>query len=93
MGLDRSDAEEVISSDRDLLTTSQCAALLKVSTDFILDEIKDGRIPAIIRETPNKPRMYRVTVTAFNEYAARHWPNFVRRASYAFPPDHGLTGC
>jgi len=56
------------------LKTSECAELLGVSTDFILDEIKDGRLPAL-KTARGQRSIYRIEVDDFREYCRRHWPN------------------
>lgn len=54
------------------LTTRAIADKLGVGTQFVLDEIHDGRLDALVLERPGARRVYRVTPQAFDEYLARH---------------------
>jgi excisionase family DNA binding protein len=55
------------------LTTRQAATRLGVSTAFVLGEIHDGRLPAIILARPGKARrVYRVTPAALETYRRRY---------------------
>jgi excisionase family DNA binding protein len=50
------------------LTTSDCAQRLGVTTDFIVDEINDGRLDALVIERPGRRNMYRISTEAFQRY-------------------------
>lgn len=64
---------------RNKLTTGECARILGVSTDYIRDEIRDGRIPdAIAFKRPSGRTFYRVPVDAFREYCQANGPAAVR---------------
>jgi predicted DNA-binding transcriptional regulator AlpA len=56
------------------LKTRECAVLLGVTTAYIVGEIKDGRLPARVRTTPDGRIRYRVCVDDWRLYIARHWP-------------------
>ena len=54
--------------------TIECADILGVSTDFILDEIKDGRLPAVKTQRGQRT-IYRIELPAFKDYCEKFWPN------------------
>lgn len=55
------------------LTTRLCADRLGVSTDFIVGEIRDGRLRAHVRIVPGKRAIYRISEAEFRAYQSRHW--------------------
>lgn len=66
------------------LDTTDCARRLGVSTDFIVGEIRDGRLLAIVIERPGRRAIYRVSEEAFAAYIVRYrWkqPNQSNRQS------------
>lgn len=50
------------------LTTSDCARHLGVSTKFIVGEIRDGRLRALVITRPRRRCMYRVSPAALKAY-------------------------
>lgn len=69
MGLDRKDDDELVSDDPAYLSTAQAAALLGgVSTNFVVGEIRDGRLTALVIERPGFRTIYRITDAALAEY-------------------------
>lgn len=56
------------------LSPYQCAKLLGVSDDYIVGEIKDGRLPARERCYASGRKRYRVDPVAFAAYIDRYWP-------------------
>lgn len=55
-----------------LLTTQDCATLLKVSRVYVWREIDRGRLPAIThKETPRK--RYRIRPEDFQAYLDTYW--------------------
>jgi hypothetical protein len=59
------------------LKTRECAVLLGVTTEYIVGEIRDGRLPAHCRTTPEGRVRYRVAVEDWRLYVATHWPRKV----------------
>ncbi len=60
--------------------TSEIADILGVSTDFILDEIKDGRLPAVMNQRGQRT-IYRIELPDFKAYCEKYWPNVKVRAA------------
>lgn len=54
------------------LTTRDVANRLGVSTNFVLGEIQDGRLPAIVLERPGARRLYRISEASLSAYLRRH---------------------
>lgn len=74
MGLGRhDDVDEVLGPDpeSEFLSTAQAAALLGASSNFIIGEIRDGRLPALVIERPNVRTMYRIRKSALDDYVKR----------------------
>lgn len=68
--------------DRDLLTTGQCAAILGVTSQFIRDEIKDGRLLAEVRILrPSGRTYYRIGLEDFRAYCRIWSPSALARCS------------
>lgn len=70
----------LVSSDMtsdDWLTVAECAAVLSLhgvkSMTFVRDEIKAGRLPALIRERASGRTWYRVSRSDLDVYIARNW--------------------
>lgn len=61
-----------------LLTVAECALQLNIGADFIVGEIKDGRLNALRYRRPSGRTRYRVRESWFAEYVATHWPNVSR---------------
>lgn len=63
--------------------TSTCATHLGVTTQFIRDEINDGRLKADVfaRRTPKGGTrcLYRIPLSKFRDYCAEYWPEAVKR--------------
>ena len=59
------------------LTVAQCASRLGSlgvkSMTFVRDEIKDGRLPALIRQRDSGRTWYRVRESDLDAYIARHY--------------------
>ncbi len=61
-------------SARRPLTTRQVADRLGVSTDFVVGEIRDGRLKASVLTRPSRRSLYRVSEGALAVYLrAHHW--------------------
>jgi hypothetical protein len=60
-------------TNAEYLRPSECAQALGVSSDFILGEIKDGKIPAVRRSTANGRMRYWVNAADWLDYVATHW--------------------
>lgn len=57
----------------DWLTTRQCATRLGLTTpEFIVGEILDGRLCALVIERPGMRRIYRVKASALQTYISRY---------------------
>jgi hypothetical protein len=68
------------------LSPRACAEVLGVSTDYIVGEIRDGRLPAREREYDSGRKRYRVDAGDFAAYIEHYWPRRDRRhASRATP--------
>lgn len=66
------------------LTTRDCANRLGVGTNFIIGEIRDGRLDALVVERAGMKTLYRVSEAQLDSYLARHkW----RRRAAATAPD------
>jgi predicted DNA-binding transcriptional regulator AlpA len=61
-------------TDRIYLRPSECAVLIGVSSDYIVGEIKDGRLPARVNLSPKGRTRYRVWVEDWQAYVVRYWP-------------------
>ena len=62
------------------LSPSECAAILGVSADYIVGEIRDGRLPAHERVYPDSGyKRYRIDALDFSKYIAQYWPKKERR--------------
>jgi hypothetical protein len=74
MGLDRpDDVDEVISPDPNFLSTAQCAALLgNVGTAFVIGEIREGRLAALVIERPGLRTIYRITERQLADYMDKY---------------------
>lgn len=59
-------------ADDDWLNTRECADRLGVSTAFVIGEIRDGRLNALVIERPNVRTLYRVRPGALAQYIARY---------------------
>ena len=57
----------------DWLSTALCAARIGVTTGYVVGEIRDGRLAAMVLSRPGKRACYRVSEPAFESYLARHW--------------------
>lgn len=55
------------------LSTRECADRLGVTTDFIVGEIRDGRLAARVMTRESGRPLYRIEAAAFTTYLARHW--------------------
>jgi hypothetical protein len=56
------------------LKPRECAILLGVTAEYIVGEIKDGRLPAHTRTTTEGRVRYRVDVEDWRLYVVTHWP-------------------
>jgi len=54
------------------LTTGDCARRLGVSTNFIVGEIRDGRLRALVIKRGLKRAIYRVAPTDLTTYLQQH---------------------
>lgn len=55
------------------LTTSDCAEAISMTTEFIVGEIRDGRLKARTY-AGGRPR-YRIAPADWDAYLARYWPS------------------
>lgn len=55
------------------LTTKQCAVKLGMSTDFVLGEIRDGRMEAHVIARDGKRTVYRISAESLERYRHRFW--------------------
>lgn len=57
------------------LTTNDCADRLGVSTKFVVGEILEGRLRALVIRRPNRRRMYRISPADLKAYLRQygHW--------------------
>jgi excisionase family DNA binding protein len=62
------------------LSPRACAAVLGVSADYIVGEIKDGRLPARERAYESGRKRYRIDAMAFAAYIEEYWPERNRRS-------------
>jgi hypothetical protein len=60
-------------TDQQWLTTRDCAVRLGVATDFIVGEIRDGRLVGRVLTRTTGRTLYRVERPDFEAYIARHW--------------------
>jgi excisionase family DNA binding protein len=63
------------------LTTRDCANRLGVSPNFIIGEIRDGRLKAIVLQRAGRRTLYRIAPTALDDYLARHGWTFSKTGS------------
>jgi hypothetical protein len=56
------------------LKPRECAILLGVTAEYIVGEIKDGRLTAMVHETKEGRVRYRVDVEDWRLYVVTHWP-------------------
>jgi hypothetical protein len=64
------------------LTTRQCADRLGVGTNFVVGEIRDGRLLAQVIERPGRKALYRISGQELNRYVLRYgWNGSPRRAA------------
>lgn len=57
-----------------LLTTKDCAILLKVSRVFVWREIDSGRLPVVTYQRPEaRKKLYRVRIEDFEAYRETYW--------------------
>lgn len=63
------------------LSPADCADVLGVSPDYIVGEIKEGRLPARERTYDSGRKRYRVDAGDFAAYVAEYWPRKERRAA------------
>ena len=61
------------------MTPAACAERLLVSPDYIIGEIKDGKLPARVRTHDSGRTRYRIDRSHFADYIERHWPTKNRR--------------
>lgn len=54
------------------LTTRQCADRIGVTTEFIIGEIRDGRLRALVIQRPGVRTIYRVSPADFDAYIVRY---------------------
>ncbi|HXO84683.1 MAG TPA: helix-turn-helix domain-containing protein [Gemmatimonadales bacterium] len=54
------------------LTTRDCAERLGVSTNFIVGEIRDGRLRALVIRRGRRRSMYRIAPADLNAYLRQH---------------------
>lgn len=58
-----------------VLTTSDCARALGMTSQFIRGEIRDGRLRARIYTNPERRRArYSIKAEDFTAYVKQHWP-------------------
>jgi excisionase family DNA binding protein len=57
----------------DFLTTEDVADVLKVSRKFVVGEIQDGRLRAIVRTSDQGRTQYRIRVADYRLYLTMHW--------------------
>lgn len=55
------------------MSTRDCANRLGVGTDFVLGEIRDGRLKAYSAHEGRRRAVYRIAPSDFDEYFARYW--------------------
>jgi excisionase family DNA binding protein len=54
------------------LTTRECADRLGVHTSFVVGEIRDGRLEALVIERASRRAVYRISEAALRAYLTRH---------------------
>lgn len=63
------------------LSTRECADQLGVSTAFVIGEIRDGRLTALVIERPNVRTLYRIRPSALLHYISKYrWDRGAARA-------------
>lgn len=60
-------------TDSPWMTTSQCAAKIGTSTEFVRGEIRDHRLEAHVIARDGKRMIYRISVESFERYLYRFW--------------------
>jgi hypothetical protein len=63
------------------LSPRDCGDVLGVSADYIVGEIRDGRLPAREREYDSGRKRYRIDPGDFAAYIEQYWPRKERRAA------------
>jgi excisionase family DNA binding protein len=66
-------------SSESKLSPGECAAVLGVSADYIVGEIKEGRLPARERTYDSGRKRYRIDASDFAAYVREFWPKKERR--------------
>jgi hypothetical protein len=54
------------------LSTRECAKKIGLDTEYIVGEIRDGRLKAFVISRPGRRPIYRVTPADFDAYLARY---------------------
>lgn len=62
------------------LSPKACADILGLTDEYIVGEIKDGRLPARKRVYDSGRTRYRVDPEDFAAYIEKYWPRIDRRA-------------
>lgn len=55
------------------MTTRQCADSIGVSPGFVVGEIRDGRLRALVIKRPRRRSVYRVAPADWAAYVRQHW--------------------
>jgi hypothetical protein len=71
MGLDHPDDSDEVQGPN-YLTTAQCGGRLGTSPDFVVGEIRDGRLAALVIERPGLRTVYRITEAALKTYMTKY---------------------